>query len=140
VIALSYEFTRRTQWGETLARLLAALIGPLRTSQCLLLALVSGVAEEVFFRGVLQPRIGLVAASVLFGLAHFAPSRELLPWTLFSLAAGFLLGVLFDATGNLIAPVLTHVLVNAVNLQLLIKRYGTPAPAEDQADETDPGS
>jgi membrane protease YdiL (CAAX protease family) len=127
VIVLSREFTRRTRWGEELARALAGVLGRLSLVQCLLLAALSGVAEEAFFRGALQPEAGLVAASLLFGLAHFAPRRELLPWTVFSLAAGFLLGGLFEATGNLLAPVVTHALVNAVNLRFLSVHYAPGA-------------
>jgi membrane protease YdiL (CAAX protease family) len=123
VILISGEITRRTRWGEALARALAELLGPLSLGACVLLAAVSAVAEEAFFRGALQPRVGLVAASLLFGLAHLAPRRELLPWTVFSVAAGFLLGWLFAQTGNLLAPVLAHGLINAVNLRLLSLRW-----------------
>ncbi len=123
VILLSRQFTERSRWGEQLARALAAMLGRLSIRECAWLAVLSGVGEEAFFRGALQPQVGLVAASLLFGLAHIAPRRELLPWTLFSLAAGFLLGALFDATGNLVAPVVTHILVNAVNLRFLSVRY-----------------
>ncbi len=123
VILLSRQITERSRWGEELARALAAVLGRLSIRECALLAILSGVAEEAFFRGALQPQVGLAAATLLFGLAHIAPRRELLPWTLFSLAAGFLLGTLFDATGNLMAPVTTHVLVNAVNLRFLSVRY-----------------
>lgn len=123
VILLSHELTRRTDWGGQLARTLAAVLGRLAWSQCLVLAVLSGIAEEAFFRGALQPHVGLVAASLLFALAHFAPRRDLLPWTAFSLGAGLLLGGLFDATGNLTAPVVAHALINAVNLRLLSVRY-----------------
>ena len=85
---------------------------------------MSGFAEEAFFRGALQPRVGWLAASVLFGLAHFAPSRALLPWTGFAIVAGGILGGLYAATGNLLAPVLAHALVNALNLRWLSRRYG----------------
>lgn len=125
-IALSKWLTARTRWGDRLARTQAALIGPLTGSQCLLLAGMSGLAEEALFRGMLQPRIGLVAASLLFGLAHFVPRREILPWTLLSIGAGFLLGGLFAATGNLVAPVVAHMTINAVNLRLLSDRYAPP--------------
>lgn len=123
VIAASAELTARTRLGQALARALAEAIGPLRTRDCLVLALSSGIAEEALFRGALQPRVGLVWASLLFGLAHLAPRRELLPWSLFSLAAGFLLGGLYAATGNLVAPVVAHVLVNAVNLRRLSRDF-----------------
>ena len=120
-IFLSRELTRRTRWGEDLARALGALLGELSFGDCVLLALASGVAEEAFFRGALQPRIGLVAASLVFGLAHFAPRRELAPWTLFSIVAGFALGGLFAATGNLLAPIVAHALINAVNIRALTR-------------------
>jgi len=123
VILASGEFTRRTRMGDALARALASVLGPLRHSECWLLAVVSGIAEESLFRGALQPRVGLVLASLLFGLAHFAPRRDLLPWTVFSVAAGFLLGALFERTGNLIAPVVAHTLINGINLRLLAVRY-----------------
>jgi membrane protease YdiL (CAAX protease family) len=123
VIALSAELARRTAWGDRLARALAHVLGRLSLAECIGLALLSGVAEEAFFRGALQPQVGLLAASALFALAHFAPRRDLLPWTLFSFAAGLALGGLFAWTGNLVAPVVAHALVNAVNLRVLAVRY-----------------
>ena len=122
-IAVSQLLTRRTRWGERMGRFLGQLLGRLDWRRCLVLALLSGIVEETLFRGMLQPRIGLVAASLLFGLVHFAPRRELLPWTLMSIAAGFLLGWLFDATGNLVAPVVAHAGINAVNLRFVSQRY-----------------
>jgi membrane protease YdiL (CAAX protease family) len=121
VIGLSFELTRHTRAGLALARGLAGLLGPLSTGQILLLAAVSGAAEEAFFRGALQPRVGWVAASIVFGLVHFVPRPEFRLWTVFSLAAGFLLGFLFEATGNLVAPIVAHAGVNAVNLALLVR-------------------
>jgi len=123
VILLSDQLTRRTRSGEVLARALGQLLGRLTLAECVLLAAVSGVAEEAFFRGVLQPRIGLLAAALIFGLAHFVPRRELAPWALFALAAGLLLGILFESTGNLVAPAVAHASINAVNLRLLSERY-----------------
>lgn len=125
-IALSFWLTRRTRMGEGLARALARVLGPLEWRHCLGLALVSGVAEEAFFRGALQARVGLLVASVLFALAHFVPRRELAPWCGFSFAAGLLLGGLFELTGNLIAPITAHVVINAVNLRLLVREFGQP--------------
>ena len=83
------------------------------------LALVSGAAEEALFRGALQPEVGLVIASLLFGLAHFAPRRDLAAWAPAAVIAGFVLGSLYAWTGNLIAPVVAHATVNAINLRWL---------------------
>jgi membrane protease YdiL (CAAX protease family) len=122
VIRLSRELTLRTRWGEALADALAGAIGRLSVGECIVLALASGVAEEAFFRGALQPLVGLLAASAIFGLAHIAPRRELWPWTLFAAVTGLLMGGLFEWTGNLIAPTVAHVVINAVNLRLLAQR------------------
>ncbi len=123
VIAVSAALTR-TGWGTALSRALGTLLGPLSWRDCVVLAVLSGVGEEVFFRGALQPQVGLVAASVIFGLAHLAPRRDLAPWCLFSFAAGLLLGLLFERTGNLMAPIVAHVLVNSVNLRILSVKWG----------------
>jgi hypothetical protein len=124
-IVLSQQLTLRTDWGDRMARMMAVILGRLDWPRCLLLAVLSGIAEEALFRGALQPRIGLVGASLLFGLAHFAPRRELVPWTVLSLVAGFALGGLFAATGNLVAPVIAHAGINAVNLRFVTARYAS---------------
>lgn len=126
LLGLSQLSTRFTRWGETLARVLADALGDVSLGGALMLALASGIAEEMLFRGALQPRLGWLATGVLFGLVHFAPRRELLPWTGFAVVAGLLFGWLFEATGNLVAPVTAHVLVNAVNIPILVRSYRGP--------------
>lgn len=128
VVFVSALFTRHTRAGRDLARTLGALIGRLRARDCVVLAALSGVGEELLFRGALQPEIGLVPASVVFAFAHFSPRRELRVWTLFTLAAGLLLGALYDATGNLVAPIVAHFGVNAVNLHRLSREWGDAEP------------
>jgi membrane protease YdiL (CAAX protease family) len=124
LIAGSRVLTRRTDPGRALAIELARVLGALRSPQIVVLALASGLGEELFFRGALQPSVGLVVASLLFGLAHLLPSWPLVLWSLFAALAGLLFGLLYEATGNLVAPVVAHVLVNALNLRWLVRRYG----------------
>jgi membrane protease YdiL (CAAX protease family) len=68
---------------------------------------LAGLGEEWLFRGVLQPLVGIVAASVLFGLAHIG-SRTMIGFGVWAMGMGFLLGVLAQATGGLTAPVVAH--------------------------------
>ena len=110
--------------GQGLSTLAEAL-GSVSLPGAIALALASGIGEEMLFRGALQPRVGWLAAGVLFGLVHFAPRRELLPWTGFAILAGLLFGALFQATGNLIAPIAAHALVNAVNIPFLVRSYSS---------------
>jgi membrane protease YdiL (CAAX protease family) len=106
---------------------LAQALGPLSGSEAFALALLSGFAEELFFRGAVQGTVGLVAATILFGLLHSGPGREMRLWTLFAILAGGVLGLLMQWRGNLLGPVAGHFLVNAVNLRRLAGR------AEDSA-------
>ena len=41
---------------------------------------------------------------------------------------GFALGGLFEWTGSLLAPVVAHTAINAVNLPLLVHRYANGDP------------
>jgi len=122
LVVASRVATARSAAGRALAAELGRLIGPLGTGRAVALALVSGLAEEAFFRGALQPRVGVVAATLLFAAAHFVPTRTLRSWALFALVAGAGFGALFAATGDLLAPFLAHALVNGLNLRWLGKR------------------
>lgn len=122
-VAGSIALEGATAWARRVGQALAELLGPLTVGQCVLLAVLSGVAEEALFRGALQPLVGWFWASLIFGLAHLAPQRELWPWTLFTVLAGFALGGLYEWTGNLVAPVVAHFGINAINLRRLTRRY-----------------
>ena len=66
---------------------------------------MSALAEELLFRGLLQPRIGLVAVSLVFGLLHLPNTRGRLPWPIMAVVMGFVFGGLFEWRGNLVVPV-----------------------------------
>jgi membrane protease YdiL (CAAX protease family) len=127
VVVFSYLITQMTSFGEDLARAMAEALGPISIPNAILLAFASGLAEEMFFRGAMQPRLGFIATSLIFGLVHFVPRREFLPWTGFAVIVGFLFGWVFVYTGNLVAPVVAHFTINAVNLPMLVRRYGHPS-------------
>jgi len=94
-------------------------LGPsLRLWEILVLALCSAVSEEALFRGVLQREVGIAAASAFFGLLH--PLGFV--YMLWAATAGAGLGVLFAATGSLIAPVAAHATYNLVALDYLRRR------------------
>jgi uncharacterized protein len=96
-----------------------------------LVSVFSGVAEEIFFRGAVQPEFGLVVASLAFGVLHVGPDRRYLVWTVWAVLAGFLYGLLFAWTGGLLAPIVAHVLHNAATF-LLWKRSRRGAGAKGE--------
>lgn len=132
LIVFSDWTTKHTAWGETLADKMAEALGKISVPDAVLLAVASGFAEEIFFRGALQPRVGWVLASLLFGCVHFVPRKEFLPWTVFAIGAGFLFGALYEWTGNLVAPVVAHIVVNGVNLPQLVKRNAEREAAPEE--------
>lgn len=112
---------------------LAEAIGPTSSAQCVALALVSGIAEELLFRGALQPVLGLILTSIAFGAAHVPLRRELIAWPFIAAAVGLLLGWMTNETDALIAPILAHVTVNAINLRYLsalVRDADVAAPSE----------
>jgi membrane protease YdiL (CAAX protease family) len=112
--------------GSSLARdleeQLGEALGPLGWQEVIALAVLSGFAEELFFRGAVQEAFGWLPATVLFALLHTGPGRAFRLWTLFALLAGLLFGGLMELRGNLLGPVVAHVLVNAINLWRLASR------------------
>jgi membrane protease YdiL (CAAX protease family) len=119
LVAVSRLATRTTQSGARLAAELGAVLGRVSRSRAWAYAFASGLAEEAFFRGALQPQFGFLAATVLFALAHYAPRPGLRVWSVFALAAGAAFGALFLWTGDLLAPALAHIVVNGANLHWL---------------------
>jgi uncharacterized protein len=71
----------------------------------------------VFFRGLLQPRVGLVASSALFGIVHGAYATWL--QLVVPALAGLLLGYLYLRTRDLWAPIAAHFMFNFVQFVLI---------------------
>jgi membrane protease YdiL (CAAX protease family) len=85
----------------------------------LVLGLSSGIAEELFFRGVLAPALGLLVSSIAFGALHRLRGRVGWIWASWAAVMGLLFGALFFATGSLVGPIVAHASINVVNLRFL---------------------
>jgi CAAX protease family protein len=122
LLALWWAAERIFPLARELEAQLARLLGPITQSEAVGLALLSGFAEELFFRGAIQGTLGWTAATLLFGLLHSGPGRAFRLWTLFAVLAGAVLGGVMAWRHNLLGPVMGHFLVNAVNLRRLASR------------------
>ncbi len=103
---------------ETFA-MIRDLLGPVSWWQLLLIAAMAGLSEEVLFRGVVQMELGLVAASVLFGLCHPLGAG----YVVYAALLGLYLGLVAKLTGGLAAPVTAHAFYDAVGLWYLTRRW-----------------
>ena len=83
-----------------------------------LIVLSAMTVEEAFFRSFLQKRIGLIASTLLFALAHFTYGNPLLliGVTVISLVIGFT----FYRTKNVIPGVLAHGVFDAIQLFVIV--------------------
>ncbi len=88
----------------------------------LLLALLSAFGEELIFRSLLLPWVGLVPQALLFGAVHQVGGSSRWVWMVWALLMGILLGAMFLLTGSLVGPLAAHALINYVNL-LYLKHY-----------------
>lgn len=121
---------QRTGWARRLHVEFRELLGHLSPREIAFLAITSGVAEELFFRGAMQPETGLVVTSLVFGAVHIGPSRHFWPWTAWAAVMGFVFGGLYVATGELLAPIVAHVVINYENLHF-INSYDPSPPHTD---------
>ncbi|MGF1664062.1 MAG: lysostaphin resistance A-like protein [Kineosporiaceae bacterium] len=92
----------------------------------ILVTLVNGAAEEVFFRGGLFAAIGrrrpVLVSTLVYAAATVATANPML--VLAALVLGTLLGLERRASGGVLGPVLTHVTWSSVMLLVLPRLFG----------------
>lgn len=116
IVALCQVMHRLSARMRDATRFLGGFFGPITVVDAIWLALLSGIAEEMCFRGALWGQLGLVGTSVFFGICHVVPVRALAGYPLFAFFAGLLLGLLRERTGSVWPCAITHATVNAMNL------------------------
>jgi len=119
IVALCHVAYRVARPVRAASSLMARVLGPIGLRDALLLALLSGFAEELAFRGALWPQLSLWGSAVLFGIAHTIPARALLGYPIFAFFAGIVLGVLREESGSIWPAVACHATVNLLNLAWL---------------------
>jgi uncharacterized protein len=83
------------------------------------IAAIVAFSEELLFRGVIQTKVGLIIASVIFAIIHY---RYLFNWYLFSniVLLSFLIGFIYQWTNNLAITITMHFTIDFL-LGLYIK-------------------
>ncbi|MFM2313822.1 MAG: hypothetical protein RLZZ04_3098 [Cyanobacteriota bacterium] len=98
---------------------LELVIKPLEWSDLIWLGLLPGLSEELLFRGVMLPALGLnlgavLVTSVLFGVLHLSGNGQW-PYVVWATIVGFALGYCALVSGNLLVPVVAHIITNLVS-------------------------
>jgi membrane protease YdiL (CAAX protease family) len=97
---------------------LQLVIKPLYWSDLIWLGLLPGLSEELLFRGVMLPAlglnwVGLILSSLCFGILHLN-SLQQWSYVVWVSLVGLLLGYSALSTGNLLVPVMAHVMTNII--------------------------
>jgi membrane protease YdiL (CAAX protease family) len=123
-LLLLFHISMRSLWRPLaeIRTFLETALGPALASAShltlIVIALLAGVCEELLFRGVLQPLLGLVWTSLLFGLLHAVT----VPYAVIAAVLGMYLGWQMEATGDLVTPIVTHTLYDWLAFLVLRRR------------------
>ncbi|WP_416676813.1 CPBP family intramembrane glutamic endopeptidase [Egbenema bharatensis] len=98
---------------------LELVLKPLALPDLIWLGLLPGMSEELLFRGVMLPAIGLTwfglaISSLCFGVLHFSGSKHW-SYVIWATTIGAVLGFSAIATGNLLVPIIAHVTTNLLS-------------------------
>jgi len=136
-ILISAYGARRWAFSQALEASFRRTLGQLTLAQCIGLALASGTAEEMLFRGAVQPALGrflgsevwgMLAATAAFGALHTGKDPAMRIWTAFALVLGLFFGVVTLLSGSILPALFAHVAINAVNLYRIAGRPRVPIP------------
>jgi len=95
------------------------ILKPLVLPDLIWLGLLPGLSEELLFRGIGLPLFGLnatgiIASSISFGILHFN-SLQQWPYVVWATTVGLFLGFSAVETGNLLVPIIAHILTNVIS-------------------------
>jgi CAAX protease family protein len=76
-----------------------------------IIALFVAFSEELLFRGIIQTKVGLIFASIIFAIIHY---RYLFNWFLFVniVLLSFFIGLVFEWTDNLAVTIAMHFVID----------------------------
>jgi len=101
---------------------LELVLKPLLWPDLIWLGLLPGLSEELLFRGVMLPALGLnlmavIISSVVFGILHLSGVQQW-PYAVWATVVGFILGYSALVTDNLLIPIIAHIITNLLSSSL----------------------
>lgn len=127
VVLITRRLVERVLWAQELASALRPFARGLTGAGIVVVAFFSSLGEELLFRGLLVPVIGLFLSALLFGGLHQMKGPSRWAWVGWATVVGLLFGVVFVSTGSLLGPIAAHALINGFNLNYL--QNHDPAPS-----------
>ncbi len=99
------------------------LIKPLQLNltEVLIISICAGLGEELFFRGLVQPLLGIWATSILFVLLHGYINPFNLPITVYGIYMVLVIGVMGQLTEyyGISTAIIAHIVIDFILLRYL---------------------
>lgn len=102
-----YALVKGREYAENLTDVLAKEYVGTSLFHAVFGGLTAALGEEIFFRGFIQGKWGLIPGSIAFGIAHFG-KRDIRIVSYWSYIHGLLFGLPYLFTGNLAVPMIAH--------------------------------
>lgn len=95
------------------------ILKPLVLPDLIWLGLLPGLSEELLFRGLMLPAVGLnftgvILSSLIFGILHLSGPQQW-AYVVWATVVGILFGYTALLTGNLLVPIVAHIVNNLVS-------------------------
>ena len=118
--SLAYQFSNL--YRKSANYYLEIVLKPLAFPDLIWLGLLPGLSEELLFRGVMLPALGLdhlavIVSSICFGVLHLSGSGQW-AYVVWATIIGVVLGYSAFLSGNLLIPIVAHVVTNLVSSYL----------------------
>jgi membrane protease YdiL (CAAX protease family) len=99
----------------------------LNALQILLISICAGVGEELFFRGAIQPLLGVWFTAILFVLLHGYLNPFNLPLTVYGVYMTLVIGVMGQFTEHvgIFTAIIAHVVIDYILLRKLSQQSGS---------------
>jgi membrane protease YdiL (CAAX protease family) len=107
LVQYGYSVFKGRAYAQDLTASLARVYVGAGVAQIIFGGITAACGEELFFRGFLQQRFGIITASLLFMLAHFG-GKEIRVVSLWSIFQALYLGLFFAWSKNLLVPMIAH--------------------------------
>lgn len=111
-VGIFFILRKITYFRALFDEIVSIIFGPLNYLEIFYISCIAGISEELFFRGSLQPLIGIVPTSIIFGLLHMGIYKKLLPYGLYAFILSLVFGYLFLIIGDLYACIICHFMIN----------------------------
>jgi membrane protease YdiL (CAAX protease family) len=118
-VAATPAVVQRWRWARALHAALRPVMAEAGDGTLLAVAVAGAAGEELFFRGLLVPLVGVVASSIAFASLHQVRGPARWGWMLWAAIMGLIFGTIFAATGSLAGPLVAHAAINHHNLRFL---------------------